>query len=269
MKQVNSNRYNKKYYIKAYGQSNFIKDKGYFLSEQSSIYQKIANLVEIRPRDEVVDYGCGNGDLAFYLASKFRCKIKAIDYSEKAIDICNKKLSQVKSSHSARIKFINCNNDHVHDFENIKIVFFCDVLEHMFDEEIEIVLEQVKKWNVNKKVKIAIHTDNNNYLRFINPLLNLLSILLKIKSLNQIKEESEIDRELHVNLTTPKKLKNKMEKWGYKQLVLKYTPPIKTRVKKQLSGLQNVPYLPEICTFMLVKFDFLSPTFYAVYEKKE
>lgn len=268
MKQVDSNRYNKEYFIRVFGQSRYLEDAGYFASEQHSIYQEIAGLVEINPADTVVDYGCGNGNLTFYLASRFRCKIIGIDYSKEAIDICNEKLSQV-SNYSAQIKFINCNNnDYVYDFRNIKIVFFCDVLEHMFDEEIETLLKQVKKWNINDEVKIAVHTDSNHYLKFINPFFNLLNILLRKKSLNQIKKESKIDRELHVNLTTPQKLRNKMEKWGYRQVVLRYPSPTEARVKKQLGGLQSIPYLSKMCVYMLKRFGFLSPTFCAVYEKK-
>ena len=260
-----SNNYNREYYIKNYGQSGYLKNKGYFLSVHSLIYQEIANLAEIQPGDEVVDYGCGNGDLAFYLVSKFHCKVKAIDYSKEAIDICDEKLKQT-GGFNVQIKFINSSSKHLPDFENIKIVFFCDVFEHMCDEEIGFVLEQVKKWNINDKVKIVIHTDNNNYLKFINPLFNLLKIFLRKESISQIKKESKIERELHVNLTTPKKLKNKMEKWGYRQITLEYPSPVKTRIEKQLGKLQNIPYLYKTCVFMLRKFIFLTPSFYAVYE---
>lgn len=265
MKQVDSNKYNREYYIKAYGQSSYLKNEGYFLSRYSLKYQEIANLAEIQPGDEVVDYGCGNGDFAFYLASKFHCGVKAIDYSKESIDICNEKLKQT-GDFNVQIKFINSDSELLPDFKNIKIVFFCDVFEHIYDEEIGIILEQMKKWNINDKVKIVVQTDNNNYLKFINPLFNLLRILLRQKSLSQIVKESKSGRELHVNLTAPKKLKNKMEKWGYRQITLKYPSPVKTRVKNQLGKLQNIPYLYKTCVFMLRKFIFLSPSFHAVYE---
>ena len=196
MKQVNSSNFNEEYYIKAYGQSRYIKEKGYFISEQNSIYQKIVDLVEIQSGDEIVDYGCGNGDLTFYLASRFRCKIVGIDYSEEAIDICNRKLSQA-SGHSSQVTFIYCDTDYVHDFQNTKIVFFCDVLEHMCDERIKILLKQTKERNIRDKLKVAIHTDNNNHLKFIRPFFDLLNVLLRIKSLNQVKEERRIERDLH------------------------------------------------------------------------
>ena len=266
MKQVDSKKYNREYYIKVYGQSSYLKDKGYFLDAvHSLIYQEIANLVEIRPDDKVVDYGCGNGDLAFYLASKFHCKVEAIDYSKEAIDICNEKLNQT-DGYNVQIKFATSNIEHLPDFKNIKIVFFCDVFEHICDEEIEIILKQIKNWNINNKVKIVIHTDNNNYLKFINPLFNLLNLFLRSKSLNQIREENRVERKLHINLTTLKNLKNKMEKWGYKQITLEYPSPVEARIKKQLGKLQNIPYLFKICVFILRKFTFLSPSFYAVYE---
>jgi len=266
MRQVESNKYNKEYYTKNYGSSSLLKNNECFDAMHNLIYQEIANIAGVQPDDRVVDYGCGNGDLAFYLASKYHCNIKAIDYSKEAIDICNKKLKQVKDSLGTQISFINADSKNLPDFNDIKAVFFCDVLEHMYDEEIEIVLEHVKNWGIDNKAKIIAHTDNEKYLKFIGPLFGLLDILLSNKSLDQIRKEKRTEKELHINLTTPKKLRKKMKKWGYKQTALKYPTPVDTRIKRQLGKLQNIPYLFNICVFMLKKFAFLSPSFYAVYE---
>ena len=210
MNQVDPNKYNRQYFTRAYGESVYLENQGCFFGViHNLIYQEIAGLADIGPEDTLVDYGCGNGDLAFYLASKFHCQVKALDYSKSAIDICNEKLKQV-CRFNDQIEFINNNTDFLPVFKNIKAMFFCDVIEHMTDKEFATILRQAKTWNT--KIKIVVHTDNNSYLMFVNPFFNLFNFLLRNKSLSQIKEEKRVNRDLHINLTTPQKLKNKMRK---------------------------------------------------------
>lgn len=42
-------------------------------------------LLEIKDSDSFLDYGCGNGVLAYYLAKEYKCHVTGIDISEEAI----------------------------------------------------------------------------------------------------------------------------------------------------------------------------------------
>lgn len=264
MKQVDPNKYNKDYYQRVYGEANFLKNKGYFISRSTPRYEEVINLVKIKRGDTVVDYGCGNGDFAFYVASRYHCEIIAIDYSREAFRICKKKLKQDRNA-SIKIKFINCGSEHLSDLLNIKAVFFSDVLEHIYDCEVEFVLNKIRTWDYNRSMKVVVRTDNNNYLKFIAPIFNILNLMLRNKSLKQIIIENRKIKELHVNLMTQGALKNKMKKWGYRQIMTKFPSPTNSRIKNQLGKLICIPYLCEICEYILKKCSFLSPSFYAVF----
>lgn len=265
MKQTNAKKYGYEYYENAYGHSIYDSTLNYFTSKHFDIYKEIVNLVKIKPNDKVIDYGCGNGDLAFYLTS-LNCRVTGIDYSKETIDICNEKLKKIKRL--INIDFINCNNDSLPRFKNVKVVFFCDTIEHMYDEEITVVLEKIKEWNEIDDIQIAIHTDNANYLKFIKPFFDLMFIILKVKTIEQIKEDYNIEQELHVNLTTPRKLQLKMERLGYQQMILSYPEITKERVERQLGELRKIPFLTTFCLFLLKRSQICSPNFYALYKKR-
>ena len=52
-----------------------------------SVLQRLADSGHIRRRDHLLDYGCGKGRVAFFMASVVGCRVTGIDYSQKLIDI--------------------------------------------------------------------------------------------------------------------------------------------------------------------------------------
>lgn len=267
MKQVSSSFYNKKYYENAYGHSVFLGTENCFASNHSTIFTEMTSLIKLNSNDSVVDFGCGNGDLCFYLASEYGCNIVGIDYSKDAIDICQEKMIKVPQ-YQDRVSFINVDNDYEHKFNNIRAVYLCDVIEHMYDEEIVLMLSKIKKWNKEGRIQIVVHTDNNFYLRLVKPFMDFLDIVLRNKSLKKTVADNKLDRSLHVNLTNPYKLRAKMKKNGFREILLKYPTLDRERlVDSQLGKLRNIPFLSKISLFLVVRLKFLNPSFYAIYEK--
>ena len=267
MKQVNPLSYNKEYYLNEYGESNYSSEGGYFKSSKDTIYSEMANFVDLGPEDKIVDYGCGNGNLSFYLVSRYNCSCVGIDYSKDAIDICNNKLKAVPL-YFDKIKFINSNNNQKYNFDNIKVVYLCDVVEHMYDQEIEVVLNQMKHWNKEDKIKIVIHIDNNIYLMLIKPVFDLVNILLGNSSIKETIRRNRYVKKRHINLTNPYWFKKKMKKFGFKEVYFRYpTQNMEERIRTQLGSLQKIPFLAELSFFVLKRLSFLNPSFYAIYVK--
>lgn len=267
-RQVDVNRYDTDYYEKLYVSPDYSKEFDW--NDFGDIYKDLANLIQLSPKDSVVDFGCGNGELSFCLYKKYNSKITGIDYSRDAISIAKNNLKKLKTINTrATLDFINNNNDQLPEFRAVDYVYFCDVLEHMYNDEIELVMEKIKKWNKNKGVRIIVHTDNDLFLRFIRPFIDLLAIFFGITSVKDIKRRNRWENERHVNLTNPVKLRKYIKKLGFRQMVLKYPKIDMSRVENQLGGLVKIPGLKYIAYKCVAILRSLSPSFYAVYEYKK
>lgn len=264
MKQVNPKIYDRDFYERVYGNSNELTSTDF--EKSKDYYKELVDIVSLNENSQVVDFGCGNGNLSFYIYKRFQSKVIGIDYSQDAISICMERLAVLKKKWGViPVKFYCYNNDALPKYKNIDVVFFCDVVEHMYDDEIDKVLAVMKKWNKIGKIDIAIHTDNAIYLKYVRPCLNLLYIFLGYKSFSDIKKEKEVESLVHVNITNPMAFKNKMKKLGYEEVSFKYTGITKDKIAKQLGTLNSLPFLQSFSYIILSIFSFLSPSFFAVY----
>jgi cyclopropane fatty-acyl-phospholipid synthase-like methyltransferase len=263
MKQVNPKLYDKKYFI-SYS-PDFSKKVSVSLFQKK--YNEISSLIKIKSNETICDYGCGTGDLSFVLSLKYDCPIIAIDYSKTAIDMCkNKNKLFLKSTkQNSNIKFLNKNNNEIPNLKNVKYIYFCDVFEHLYDHEINSVLDKISKWHQN--TTIIIHTDNNNYLKYIRPVIDFINIILRKTTLKKIKEERKEEYKRHVNLTNPKCLTKKMSKNSYKLIKIEYPRLNYQTIKTQLGALSKIKPIINLSYFILKITPSLSPSFYAVYKK--
>lgn len=52
-----------------------------------SVLQRLADSGYISRKDRLLDYGCGKGRVAFFMASVIGCRVTGIDHSRKLIDM--------------------------------------------------------------------------------------------------------------------------------------------------------------------------------------
>ncbi|MFA5750224.1 MAG: class I SAM-dependent methyltransferase [Candidatus Shapirobacteria bacterium] len=229
-------------------------------------YKEMASMLKIKSIDSICDYGCGTGDLSFLLYLKFKCSIIALDYSSDAIKICQSKLKLFKKNTDAKnnIKFLNKDNKNIPKLKNIKAVYFCDVFEHLYPSEINFIFNKISEWG---NPNIIIHTDNNIYLKYIEPITHLIALILRKTSFKKLKQEKSFQQKRHINLTNPKKLTQTMAKLEYKLVKTKYPKLDKKTIKIQLGNLSKFKLLINLSFFLLKLFPFLSPSFYALYSK--
>lgn len=264
MKQVNPKYYDKKYFKFQSNSPNFSKKLN--LKSFHKKYSEIASLLKLKTTDHICDYGCGTGDLSFLLNIKYKCQTTSIDYSKDAINICQEKLLLFKknTNPNAKINFLNKNNQNIPNLKNIKAVYFCDVFEHLYPSEIKFIFNKISNWN---NPYIIIHTDNDFYLKYIEPIIFFIALIIKKTSLKQIKQQKNFNKKRHINLTNPKRLSREMKKNGYKQILLRYPKIDKKTIKTQLNNLSKFNLLINFCYFCLNLFPQLSPSFYAIYKK--
>jgi len=265
MKQVNPKFYDKKYFEFQSSSPNFFKKLT--SNKFNKKYQEISNLIKLKPTDKICDFGCGNGDLSFLLFLKYDCSITGIDYSHDAINICQTKLKLFKknTNNKPKIKFYNLDNQHLPKLKNIKAVYFCDVFEHLYPQEIKLIVNQVSSWG---NPDIVVHTDNDIYLKIIQPIIDATTIITGKSTLKEVKQQKKFHQKRHVNLTNPKKLSQTMETFGYSQQILAYPKIDKETVINQLGSLSKIKLLVKLSLFIVKLLPFLIPSFYSVYSSK-
>lgn len=262
-KSVDKSKYDKEYF-KRYEYVDYLRIND--IENFGHIYQEAGSVIEFNQNDEIVDLGCGSGQLDFYLYLKYGCDVTGIDYSPDAIYFCEKNLNILGSREKYsdiknKVRFLHCDNNNLPNFNGVKAIFLIDVVEHLFDKEIELILNKIKEWKGEKGIYIVIKTDNKNYLKFIYRPLEIASVLLGINSLKKIREDKKFHKERHVNLTTASKLRKKLSSLGYKILRLNYPSLEKEIIKAQLGTLGKYKILVWLAFIFGKPLYFLRPSF--------
>jgi SAM-dependent methyltransferase len=231
-----------------------------------SIADVILNLQPLKESDYVVDFGCGSGSLSILLHHFFRCKVLGIDYSQDAIDFCKKLHSDVCD---AKVSFLCSDIDDLPMLENVTHVYLADVVEHLYDNELNKLLLIISKWNLNENFPLLIiHTDNNLYIKFFRPIVDLFMLLFCKTSFLEICNRNAFEKPRHVNLMSPNQLNKKLLKAGFSRLIIKYPEITTDRFMSQFPQLVGNLFISKILIFIYPVIKFFAPSFYTVYQKR-
>lgn len=86
-----------------------------------SVLQRLADSGYIKRRNHLLDYGCGKGRVAFFMASVVGCRVTGIDYSQKLIGIA--KENRRAASLGDRVT-LSCCRAEQYDIEDEDVFFF-------------------------------------------------------------------------------------------------------------------------------------------------
>lgn len=267
MKQVSSQKYDVQYW----DNFPFSYNRKIKLEEYGDVPNRISKLLRLKKTDTVVDLGCGTGLVTFFLLQKYNCKVIGIDYSKDAIKICKynkKKFLENNRINSTKITFLNKTISELATFKDIKAVYLKDVIEHLYDEEINKILGKIKKWN-KKTIYLAIHTDNNLYLRYVRPFEDLINLLLHKTTRKKIKKRNKYEAERHVNLMTANQLKSKLLRQGFVIYKVEYATLNYKKIREQLRIISQLKPLLLIIYFFAKILFFLRPSFYVLAKFKK
>jgi len=219
MRRVNPKEYSEKYF------ENYCTGYDHW---QNSAGQKMDPRLEaafklgrVRTGMTVVDYGCGRGELV--TKSSLRGAIATgFDYSIGAINMCRK---IVPKNTAAKFELIKRPNLKLKD-KSVDIIFFVDVIEHLYPEEVDIVLKEFKRI-LKTKGKLIVHTAPNKdfynggyvwFSRYANKLANLLWPSLFGEKLPTTKNpRDKLEKKLHVNECNKEDLVTYLKQAGFKK----------------------------------------------------
>jgi len=225
MRTVDSKVYTKKYYLSdCTHYQEFLRSNGLELGDR---FVKLLPYVKIKPGMRMLDVGSGRGELCIHAASK-GAEAVGIDYSAAAINLANEAKKKLPKKIQSLLQFNKVAVTKI-DFpaDYFDIVVCVEVLEHLYPEEIELMLEKV--FGSMKPGAIAIfHTAPNKlfnsygYRYWSYPVGNLLIKLSNLITGNHYPTmqhpdtlRTESHKVMHVNEPTWFSLRKHFNRKGF------------------------------------------------------
>ncbi|MDD5573842.1 MAG: class I SAM-dependent methyltransferase [Candidatus Omnitrophica bacterium] len=201
----------------------------------NAIHPKYRHVLEMfcpRRGDEVLDVGCGRGELLYYCAKK-GAHVLGLDYSRAAIEIARQTIQMLPVEIRPFVK-AEMGDVAEYDFPHCyDLIFMLDVFEHMNDDQLERTFEKFKKI-LDKDGKIVITTPNLYYEKYLQPIKMALDLPFRFlkwafrvlrgkyrpKSVEEFLRNAlkvrvvgrgEAGKALHVNVSTPRKIKTMLK----------------------------------------------------------
>lgn len=155
---VESSVYTRKYYLTDCTDFNEFKDS--YGDKLEPRFLELVKYFTVRSGMRVLDIGCGRGELILYAA---RCGAEAIgiDYAKEAIRLANVMKKRKEKNIRERMKFILMNAKELKFPESyFDIVIMTDVVEHLYEEELHNVFDEIKRV-LKKEGILVLHTAPN------------------------------------------------------------------------------------------------------------
>lgn len=210
MRSVSSKIYDKDYYLNTCcGYVEFNESQGKKIHPRIKYF---ADLLEIKPGLRILDLGCGRGDLAIEAAKRGASSV-GVDYSKDGIKIANVLLKKQSNKVLKNAKFFQMNARKLKfNSDSFDSIIAIDVFEHLYKEELEIVLREIKRV-LKPDGKLIVHTETNKiYLDYthrfwsypIDRFLIKINKLLTRKNYPQLPKDprNEMHKKQHVNEPT-------------------------------------------------------------------
>lgn len=203
MRSVDQKKYSKEYFVNnCEGHEDW---QSFGASVLSPRLEECFKLARIKKGIKVLDFGSGRGEMAYQAALK-GASVIGLDYSTEAIKLSNK----IKPPRSGKLSF-HLLKGHKLPIRNhsIDVIFFVDVIEHLYPEEVRVILSEFKRILVPGG-KIIVHTAPNKdyydygykyFTRFANILANLFvwPILFRERLVSSSNPRTIYEKEVHVN----------------------------------------------------------------------
>jgi ubiquinone/menaquinone biosynthesis C-methylase UbiE len=175
------------------GAEDFLKDP------DSNIRPRVQTALDIRPIEggmKVLDVGCGRGEVVIY-AAKRGAEAYGVDYSLEVINLARQVVSRLSQDEQARVHLYHQDLKTIpFDNEMFDRVYMLDLVEHLYDWELDGLLERVQRILKHTGV-IVIHTLPNRWVYDVayQMLRRLIPVLPKDPRGKQ-------ERKIHVNEQT-------------------------------------------------------------------
>jgi len=226
MRSVDPKLYKKSYYLTdCAGYNEFKRSKGEILDPRLSL---LVRKIPIKKEMRVIDIGCGRGELVFWAARKGATCV-GIDYAEHAIKLAKDTLKDKNQKVKKRCDFITMNAKELKFPDaSFDLVLAVEVIEHLYPEEWEKVLPEVKRV-LKPGGTLFFHTEPNRFFNDLTyrlysyPVGSFLILLSNAITKGKYppmvppgKIRSDSQRMMHVNEVNYHYLRKSLEKFGFK-----------------------------------------------------
>ncbi len=208
--------------------------------ELHEIFRRALACAVPKPGERVLDYGCGRGELVYECARR-GCFVTGMDVADAAIEWTRKTVSSLPEEVRNRVELRTCRAEDVRlEPDSLDVIFMIDVIEHLYDWELELLMPRIKK-ALKQNGRLIIQTPNLLYENFFYPLKRVLEFpFTLIKELSRVirrtgkrKNAREFFTKLfkfqfhddpvylkvHVNVQTPGSLGRMLTRYGFQSSI--------------------------------------------------
>jgi len=131
-----------------------------------AVLQRLADSGHVRRKSRVLDYGCGKGRVAFFLAAAVGCRVTGIDHSPKLIDIA--RANRSASGLGDRVRLVCCPAERYEPEDEDVFFFFNPFSQRVFDS----VLRRLRRsWQDSPRaLRVVCYYPSEEYLRCLEAL---------------------------------------------------------------------------------------------------
>ncbi len=192
-------------------------------------FERALKLAQIKKGENVLDVGCGRGELIYYAIEKGASHVLGIDYSEAAIKIAKETILFLPEKDQVKAEAHVSTSEAFTYTQKYDVIFFLEIAEHMHDWQLQ---ETFIKFNqiLTANGRIIMITPNDSYEQYLRPITILMMIpgnfwkwpirilagKYKPKSFKEFLsrvfkwriDRGDIHCQMHCNVMTPKSIKN-------------------------------------------------------------
>ena len=208
--------------------------------ELHEIFLRALGAAGLKGGERVADYGCGRGELVYHSA-RMGCRVTGMDVSDAALQMVRETIRSLPDEAKQRIELKAASVEKIELAEGAyDVIFMIDVFEHLYDEELDILLPQFHR-ALKTGGRLVIQTPNLLYENLLYPAKRVLEFpFTLLKEIGRVLRrtgkrksarkfftklfkfqfhDDPIYKELHINLQTPRSLKRRLAKYGFKSRV--------------------------------------------------
>lgn len=128
------------------------------------VLERLAESGHIQRKDRLVDFGCGKGRVAVFMASVVGCRVRGVDYSRKLIDIAEENRRASRTGDRVTLECRRAERCEIRD-ENA-FFFFNPFSERIFEDVLRLI---VKSWRGNpRKMTVICYYPSEAYLQILD-----------------------------------------------------------------------------------------------------
>jgi len=125
---VEAKLYNRNYYLTdCDGYEDYVKGNLNFKRNQ-----RVINFAKIKGGEEILDIGCGRGELTYKCALR-GCKVVAVDYSQDALSLTKETISRLPDELQKNVIVKLMDVSEINLNKKFDVIFMIDLVEHLYD----------------------------------------------------------------------------------------------------------------------------------------